>query len=144
MNLFFLRTPLLDRTLFLFFSAIYASMLYQPAKSVSFSDSASAGFAISLPDIYCCALAQEIAATRRPNKRPSRSASSKWTPPYLRDIPDSSAASVNVSQLSTTSWLGPGLPSNPDTPAGRVYENPNSSLRVNRFRTSAADALIAL
>src|SRR5215831_13425012 len=115
-----------------------------PRKSVSFSESASASFAISPPDIYCCALVQEIAATRRPNKRPSRSASSKWTPPYLRDMPDSSAASVKVAQHSTTSWVGPGLPSNPETPAFRVYENPNSSLRVNRLRTSAADALIAL
>src|SRR5262249_10321491 len=101
-------------------------------------------FAVSVPDMYCCALVQEIAATRRPNSLPSKSASSKCTPPYLRDMPDSSAASLNVAQLSTTSWVGPGLPSNPDTPAGRVYENPNSSLRVNRFRTSAADALIAL
>src|SRR5215469_6568061 len=55
--------------------------LYQPASCVPFSVRAAAGFAISLAEIYSSALVQEIAATRRPNKRPSRSACSKWTPP---------------------------------------------------------------
>ena len=127
----------------LHFTGLMAIWIYRPLKAVSWTG-AESRFVISVPVIYARAFIQERAATRRPNKRPSMSASSKWTPPYRRDMPASSAAWVNVVHESTTSCDGPGLPSIPETPAGLRYDPPNLSLPVNRSRISAADALSVL
>ena len=59
----------------------------------------------------------------------------------MRESPASSAASVNVSQVSVIFSIGVSKFSKREVPISKVTAPPKSSLPVNRFRISAPAAL---
>src|ERR671913_263980 len=79
--------------------------------------------------------------TSRPASLASRSPSSKWMPPYRRDSPAWSAASVNDFQDKVTGAAGTVPGSTLELPAGMVIDMPRSSLPVKSWSTAAAAAL---
>ncbi len=98
----------------------------------------------AVPLMYSWPLFHTRSPIRRPMFRALKSPSSKWIPPYRRDHPASSAASLNVGHESVIGVAGVMAGSARLVPIAMVTECPNESDPVNRFRISALAALNVL